>query len=269
MKSSGSKMTCVVPSRYGVFSWVALAHPCARDTCESIHVVADVAVRRERQALFRNRRPADVPTQSLEFLALIRPRCYAGVQRELPKMQPGCDVSGAATATAVQRTGARGRSAPAIPSSGRFERSDATHRRLASRSDDRPQIPARMTREYRPPKRRFILTMRTARFQARSAFTGAGFTTAESEKVFGHPLRRRIVMLLMLLGNAGIITAVSSLILTFVGRHGILSMGYKIVLLVTMVVVLWAVSVSKWVDRRLSHLIERALKRYTRLDVHD
>jgi len=77
-----SNMTSVVPSRYGVFSWVAPAHPCARDTCDSLHVVSDVAVRRERQALFRDGRPADVATQPLELLALIRPRRHAGVQGE-------------------------------------------------------------------------------------------------------------------------------------------------------------------------------------------
>ncbi len=42
-----------------------------------------------------------------------------------------------------------------------------------------------------------------AKFQARSAFTGVGFTTSEAEKVVAHPVRRRILMLLMLLGNAG------------------------------------------------------------------
>ena len=59
------------------------------------------------------------------------------------------------------------------------------------------------------------LSDQLARFQARSAFTGAGFTTKESEKVMQHPVRRRIILLLMLLGNAGFITAVSSLILSF------------------------------------------------------
>ena len=80
MKSNGSKMTWVVPSRYGVFSWVAPAHPCARDTCESIHVVTDVAVRRKRQALRRDRRSTDVTAQPLELLALMRSRRNASVQ---------------------------------------------------------------------------------------------------------------------------------------------------------------------------------------------
>jgi hypothetical protein len=59
------------------------------------------------------------------------------------------------------------------------------------------------------------LSRELARFQARSAFTGSGFTTNESEKVVQHPVRRRIILLLMLLGNAGIITAVSTLMLSF------------------------------------------------------
>jgi hypothetical protein len=113
------------------------------------------------------------------------------------------------------------------------------------------------------------LSRESARFQARSAFTGSGFTTSESEKVVAHPVRRRIVMLLMLLGNAGIITAVSSLILTFVGQQEGIPVSVKIVLLVSGIVVLWGLSVSRWLDRRLSRLIERALKRLTSLDVRD
>lgn len=49
------------------------------------------------------------------------------------------------------------------------------------------------------------LSREAARFQARSALTGTGFTTAEAEKAVGHPVRRRIILFLMLLGNAGIV----------------------------------------------------------------
>lgn len=114
------------------------------------------------------------------------------------------------------------------------------------------------------------LARESARFQARSAFTGAGFTTDESERVVNHPVRRRIVLLLMLLGNAGIVTAVSSLILAFVGQQdGGLSLFWKIALLVLGVVALWAVATSRWVDRRLSRLIDRMLRRFTSLDTRD
>jgi hypothetical protein len=114
------------------------------------------------------------------------------------------------------------------------------------------------------------LARQTARFQARSAFSGAGFTTTESEKVVNHPVRRRIVLTLMLLGNAGIVTAVSSLILAFVAEgDGAIALHYKILLLVGGLVALWALATSQWVDRLLSRLVDRALKRFTRLDVSD
>jgi hypothetical protein len=113
------------------------------------------------------------------------------------------------------------------------------------------------------------LSRETARFQARSAFTGAGFTTQESEGVTNHPVRRRIIMVLMLLGNAGIVTAVSSLILTFVHQGGSTSLTLKVVFLVLGLMVMWRLAMSQWVDQRLSHLIDWALKRYTDLDVRD
>ena len=50
-----------------------------------------------------------------------------------------------------------------------------------------------------------------ARFQSLSAFTNCGFTTRESEEVTRHPLRRRIASILIVLGNAGLITTVATL----------------------------------------------------------
>ena len=58
------------------------------------------------------------------------------------------------------------------------------------------------------------LSRQVASFQSRSAFTGVGFTTGEAEHIVSHPVRRRIIMLLMLLGNAGVVTTISSLLLT-------------------------------------------------------
>ncbi|MFC1546928.1 TrkA C-terminal domain-containing protein [Candidatus Neomarinimicrobiota bacterium] len=113
------------------------------------------------------------------------------------------------------------------------------------------------------------LSIESARFQARSAFTGSGFTTRESEDVVNHPVRRRIVMLLMLLGNAGIVTVISSFILTFVNRGESVSVLPRIVILVVGLTALWFFSHSKWIDKRLSWMIDRFLKRYTKLDVRD
>ncbi len=113
------------------------------------------------------------------------------------------------------------------------------------------------------------LSKEAARFQARSAFTGAGFTTNESEQVVNHPVRRRIVMFLMLLGNAGFVTALSSLVLTFVGEEGSGSLIWKLTLLGLGLFLLAMIAMSSWVDRHLSNLIDWALKRYTKLDVRD
>ncbi len=113
------------------------------------------------------------------------------------------------------------------------------------------------------------LSRQSARFQARSAFTGVGFTTDESEKVVNHPVRRRILFLLMLLGNAGVVTVMSTLILSFIDLGRSQSIAYRVVILVTGLVGLWAVASSQWVDRHLSNLISWALRRYTDLDVRD
>lgn len=59
------------------------------------------------------------------------------------------------------------------------------------------------------------LSKKSSKFQARSAFTGVGFTTNESEKVVNHPVRRKILLILMILGNAGIISGITSLIIGF------------------------------------------------------
>lgn len=113
------------------------------------------------------------------------------------------------------------------------------------------------------------LSKQSARFQARSAFTGVGFTTTESEKVVNHPIRRRILLLLMLMGNAGIVTAVSTLILSFIDINSTMPLVWRIVLLVSGLALLWGIAASKWVDRHLSRIISRSLRRFTELDVRD
>lgn len=113
------------------------------------------------------------------------------------------------------------------------------------------------------------LSRESARFQARSALTGAGFTTSESEKVVSHPVRRKIILLLMLIGNAGIVTAVSSLILTFVVPRTAQSLFISLAILVVGVTFIWWAAQSEIVDRYLSRIIDRALSRYTSIDLRD
>lgn len=99
-----------------------------------------------------------------------------------------------------------------------------------------------------------------ARLQSISAFTGVGFTTSESEALVEHPVRRRVLMLLMILGNAGVVTAISSLILSFSGlerRAGYMRAG----LILAGLLVLWLVARSRWVDRSMHHVMRRLLDR--------
>lgn len=49
-----------------------------------------------------------------------------------------------------------------------------------------------------------------AKFQALSCFSGTGFTTREAELVVGHPKRRKIASILMVLGNAGLVMLIAT-----------------------------------------------------------
>jgi len=114
------------------------------------------------------------------------------------------------------------------------------------------------------------LSRELAHFQALSAFMGVGFTTAESEQVLTHPVRRRIIRLLILLGNAGFVATVSSLIPLFVsGNETGVSFWVKLAWLCGGLVLLWVISASKYIDRQMSYVIGAALKRWTHLDLHD
>ena len=110
------------------------------------------------------------------------------------------------------------------------------------------------------------LSEELARFQTQSAFFGVGFTTKESEAIAGHPVRRRIISLVMILGHAVFATAVSTLILSFMDKQDILA---RLVYIAAGVLILWIIFTSEWIGRRLSRLISLALKRWTTLDVRD
>lgn len=113
------------------------------------------------------------------------------------------------------------------------------------------------------------LSRQTARFQARSVFTGVGFATQESEMVVNHPVRRRILLLLMLVGNAGIVTAITTLIIGFLDAPDEASIIQRILILAVGLAVLITMATSQWVDRRLSRVISWALERYTQLEITD
>ncbi len=108
-----------------------------------------------------------------------------------------------------------------------------------------------------------------ARFQARSALSGVGFTTGEAETVVGHPVRRRIVFLLMLIGNAGFVTIVASLILTFAGSGSQGDVLARLSLVALSLVVILLLARSRVFERALTRAIVRGLDRWTDLEVRD
>jgi NhaP-type Na+/H+ and K+/H+ antiporter len=114
------------------------------------------------------------------------------------------------------------------------------------------------------------LSRQSAKFQARSAFTGVGFTTREAEKIANHPLRRRIIMSLMLIGNVGIISAIASLMLTFIQTgDSDVSDWVKILIILGSIGMLYLFSQSNWLERVLVKLIKAGLKKFTNLNIKD
>ncbi len=112
------------------------------------------------------------------------------------------------------------------------------------------------------------MSQHVARFQARSALSGAGFTTSESEQVVDHPVRRKVIANLMLLGNAGIVAAASSTIIGFrSGAAG--AQGWRVLELVGgMFAIVW-LSRRAYVDRHLTSGISRLLRRFTDIETRD
>ena len=92
-----------------------------------------------------------------------------------------------------------------------------------------------------------------AKFQSLSCFTGTGFTTREAELITGNPQRRRIATILMISGNAGLVTMIAtfansirpSLIMSKISipfLHSVVPSGLiPIVNLVIIIIVLFAI----------------------------
>jgi hypothetical protein len=111
------------------------------------------------------------------------------------------------------------------------------------------------------------MSRESSRFQARSAFFGVGFTTNEAESVVGHPVRRRIIAWLILLGNAGVVSVLGTLLISF--RADTSDTLVRVVVLVAGLLLITLLAASRPVDRVLTRLIRRALSRFSDLDVRD
>lgn len=108
-----------------------------------------------------------------------------------------------------------------------------------------------------------------ARFQARSAFTGVGFTTGESETIVGHPVRRRVVMLLMMVGNAGFVTIIASLILSFTSSSGAPDALGRLLFIIAAITGLGYLTKTEFFEKRATAMLARILDRYADIELRD
>ncbi|MFH1847494.1 MAG: TrkA C-terminal domain-containing protein [Candidatus Omnitrophota bacterium] len=102
------------------------------------------------------------------------------------------------------------------------------------------------------------LDEKRAFFQALSAFTGTGFTTRDSELVVTDDIRRRIIVFLMILGNAGLVSVTTTLILSFM-KGGLAPVLINVTLILLAVLVIIKVSLNKSIVRKLTKKIQEKL----------
>lgn len=108
-----------------------------------------------------------------------------------------------------------------------------------------------------------------AEFQARSAFYGVGYTTHEAEFVVNHPVRRRVVMVLMLVGHLGVATLVATMLGSVLTTNSSGQWARNLTILAVGLGALAAAANSRWIHGALSRAVAKALRRWTTLDVHD
>ena len=112
-----------------------------------------------------------------------------------------------------------------------------------------------------------------AQFQAISAFTGAGFTTRESEDIVNHPVRRRIATHLMLLGHVGVVVAIPSVILSFLNTGGSddwrSQLSIRVGVLLGGLLLLLIIANSRYLERFMWEVTKWALRQFGRVQIHD
>jgi len=96
-----------------------------------------------------------------------------------------------------------------------------------------------------------------ARFQALSAFSGTGFTTREAERVVGNKTRRRIVTILIILGNAGMVTVIATLVASFTQVSGYTWFFIRLAIIIGGIFGLYQLIIRSNVGRRIPDWLQR------------
>jgi hypothetical protein len=98
-----------------------------------------------------------------------------------------------------------------------------------------------------------------ARFQALSAFSGTGFTTREAERVVGHRTRRRIVTILIILGNAGLVTIIATLVASFTQVSGYTWFFIRLAIIIGGIFGLYQLIIRSNIGQRILDRLQRPL----------
>jgi hypothetical protein len=98
-----------------------------------------------------------------------------------------------------------------------------------------------------------------ARFQALSAFSGTGFTTREAERVVGHRTRRRIVTILIILGNAGMVTVIATLVASFTQVSGYIWFFIRLAIIIGGIFGLYQLIIRSNVGQRFIDWLQRPI----------
>jgi hypothetical protein len=98
-----------------------------------------------------------------------------------------------------------------------------------------------------------------ARFQALSAFSGTGFTTREAERVVGHSTRRRIVTILIILGNAGLVTIIATLVASFTQVTGYTWFFIRLAIIIGGIFGLYQLIIRSNIGQRILDRLQRPL----------
>jgi len=98
-----------------------------------------------------------------------------------------------------------------------------------------------------------------ARFQALSAFSGTGFTTREAERVVGNKTRRRIVTILIVLGNAGTVTVIATLVASFTQVDGYMWFFIRLAIIIGGIFGLYKLIIRSNFGRRIPSWLQRPI----------
>lgn len=110
------------------------------------------------------------------------------------------------------------------------------------------------------------MTEAQARFQALSALTGTGFTTTEAEMIVNYPIRRKIIANLMVVGNLGLVSFFSTVVVSFTNREATLQeVATQIGWIAGGVGLLYLMITNPLIDRVICGGISALLNNFTRL----